>query len=310
MNQLPVDEPTGACPARRTLFAYQAGRVSGPDAERLAGHVETCVTCVATLRELIDTPADSFEANLLKFCTDRGSILPTSQPAYIRLEAAALDLWNRDTRSVGDSGTINVDWEVTSLGNIGPYTILEVLGRGGMGVVFRAVHQGLKRPVALKTIHPAASARSQSQERFRIEGEAVARLDHPNIVRVYDSGESDGQPFLAMELVEGETLSMKLGRDIMEFADAAELVRSLASAVAYAHSQGVIHRDLKPSNVLLMRSGTPKIVDFGLARMIGDGSAVDRIRSGHGHAGVYVAGAGCGPHGRRSANSPTCTPWA
>ncbi|MCE9560629.1 MAG: serine/threonine protein kinase [Planctomycetes bacterium] len=271
MNQLPVDEPTGACPARRTLFAFQAGRVSGPEAERVAGHVETCASCISTLRDLIDTPADSLEANFLRFCTDRSYLLPTSQPAYVRLEAAALDLWNHDTCSLGDSGAISVEWEVTSLGNIGPYTVLEVLGRGGMGVVFRAVHQGLKRPVALKTIHPGASARSQSQERFRVEGEAVARLDHPNIVRVYDSGESEGQPYLAMELVEGETLSVKLGRDIMDFADAAELVRSLASAVAYAHSQGVIHRDLKPSNVLLTRSGTPKIVDFGLARMLGDG---------------------------------------
>ncbi len=110
MNRLPNDESAAPCPARRTLFAYQSGRVSGPEAERVAGHLETCVPCLSTIRELIDTPADSFEANLLKFCTDRSNIFPTSQPAYIRLEAAALELWNRDTHSIGDSCTESTDW--------------------------------------------------------------------------------------------------------------------------------------------------------------------------------------------------------
>ncbi|MBA4188803.1 MAG: hypothetical protein C0467_12460 [Planctomycetaceae bacterium] len=270
MNRLPPEEPTGPCPARPTLIAYQAGRLSGPDEDRLAGHVETCETCISTIRELSNTPLDAFEAKLLRFCADRSDLLDTSHPAYIRLEAGALELLDHDTCSIGGEGAASTDLEVTSVGKIGPYTIIDVLGRGGMGVVFRAFHEGLKRPVALKTLHAAAYNRPESLARFRVEGEAVARLDHPNIVRVYDSGESDGQQYLAMELIEGETLALRLGRDTMGHQDITRLVRSLAAAIGYAHDQNVIHRDLKPSNVLITRGGIPKVVDFGLARVIGE----------------------------------------
>lgn len=270
MNPQPSGEQLGACPTHETLVQYQTGRLDETEADRLIEHIRTCGRCVSTLRELVTGPADSFEAKLLALCADRDDELDTD-PIYLKLESAAVGLRPRDTLSVGAGGTDSTDFDVGDATTIGPYAVLGVLGRGGMGVVFRAVHRGLKRPVALKTLHPGAYARPESLARFRLEGEAVARLDHPNIVRVYDCGESGGQPYLAMELVEGEALALKLGCDVLPCDEAARLVRELAAAIAYAHDQGVIHRDLKPSNVLIDRSGRPKVVDFGLARLLGDG---------------------------------------
>ncbi len=146
------------------------------------------------------------------------------------------------------------------------YEIEAVLGRGGMGVVYRARHLALKRPVALKMVLAGGHAGTRELARFRIEAEAVARLQHPNIVQIHEVGEADGLPYCALELVEGGSLAARLHARPLSADEGARLVETLARAMHLAHSRNVIHRDLKPANVLLAPDGTPKITDFGLAR--------------------------------------------
>jgi WD40 repeat protein len=152
------------------------------------------------------------------------------------------------------------------------YEILGVLGRGGMGVVYQARHLALKRVVALKMILAGAYAGPHELARFHSEAEAVARLQHPNIVQVFEVGESEGHPFCALEFVEGGTLAARISGQPLPATEAARLVEVLARAVQLAHSRNVVHRDLKPANVLLASDGTPKITDFGLARQMDSNS--------------------------------------
>jgi serine/threonine-protein kinase len=141
-------------------------------------------------------------------------------------------------------------------------------GRGGMGVVYKARHLRLKRVVALKMVLAGAHAGPQQLARFFIEAEAIAQLQHPNIVQVYEIGDHDGLPFFALEYVDGGCLQDKLEDKPQPPRDAARMVETLTRAMAYAHLQGIIHRDLKPANVLLTRDGLPKITDFGLAKKL------------------------------------------
>jgi len=213
---------------------------------------------------------DPFEAKLLRLCGGKDSIRSTKEPPYRQLEARALALALGDTLPPNVPAGDTTDFSLGFTGVLGPYTLQDVLGRGGMGIVYRAEHRTLRRPVALKTLYGGVEPRLGSLLRFQVEGEAIARLDHPNIVKVYDFGESGDQQYLAMELIDGETLSKKLASGPLECDHAVRLVHALAGAVGYAHDQGVIHRDLKPSNVLITRDGVPKIVDFGLARILRD----------------------------------------
>ncbi len=148
------------------------------------------------------------------------------------------------------------------------YELLEELGRGGMGVVCKARQCRLDRLVALKMVLSGANATPRELDRFRREAEAIARLQHPNIVQIYEIGEHEGRPYLALELVEGESLARQIGGKPRSARQAAELVEVLARAIHEAHRHGIIHRDLKPSNVLLTEDGTPKITDFGLAKRL------------------------------------------
>jgi eukaryotic-like serine/threonine-protein kinase len=146
------------------------------------------------------------------------------------------------------------------------YEILELLGRGGMGVVYKARQLGLNRIVALKMVLAGASASPHDLARFRAEAEAVAQLAHPNIVQIYEIGEQGGCPFLALEYIGGGSLAQHLDGTPIGAKQAAGLVLALAGAVHHAHQKGIVHRDLKPANVLLLSDGTPKIADFGLAK--------------------------------------------
>src|SRR5262249_31772109 len=131
------------------------------------------------------------------------------------------------------------------------YEIEGVLGRGGMGVVYKARHLALKRTVALKMVLAGGHSGPRRRARLPVEAEAVARLQHPNIVQIHEVGESDGHPYCALEFVEGGNLARKLDGKPMPAREAAKLVETLARAMQLAHSRNVVHRDLKPANILL-----------------------------------------------------------
>jgi tetratricopeptide (TPR) repeat protein len=155
------------------------------------------------------------------------------------------------------------DWPV-----VPGYEILQWLGEGGMGVVYKARHHGLKRLVALKMIRGGSQARADLLTRFRGEAEAVARLRHPHIIQIYDIGEAAGLPFVALELLDGGDLHERLAGTPQPGSEAANLMATLARAMHVAHQAEIVHRDLKPSNVLYTSDGVPKITDFGLAKRI------------------------------------------
>ncbi|MHC4875900.1 MAG: serine/threonine-protein kinase [Planctomycetota bacterium] len=152
---------------------------------------------------------------------------------------------------------------------IGEYELQEELGRGGMGVVYRATQTSLGRTVALKMILRGTLASETDVARFRKEAEAAAALSHPNIVQVFEVGEHDGQPFFSMQHVDGMTLAQRLADGPLSGKEAVELLLPVCRAVAEAHAQGLLHRDLKPSNILISSSGQPYVTDFGLAKQIG-----------------------------------------
>jgi tetratricopeptide (TPR) repeat protein len=148
------------------------------------------------------------------------------------------------------------------------FELLDVLGRGGMGIVYKARHRQLDRIVALKMIVGDKDASPEHRDRFLIEARAVARLQHANIVQIYEIGDADGHPFVTLELLEGGSLADRLKGTIQSGRAAAELLVTLALAMHAAHRAGVVHRDLKPSNILFDKAGLPKIVDFGLAKQL------------------------------------------
>jgi tetratricopeptide (TPR) repeat protein len=162
---------------------------------------------------------------------------------------------------------------LSSLGlpKIGGYVVLGELGKGGMGVVYKAEQAGLKRLVALKMILSGAGARSEELMRFRREAEAIARIKHPNIVQVYEIGEHEGQPYFSLEFVDGGSLAGRLKESLMPAAEAARLCEKIGRAIHAAHEAGIVHRDLKPANVLMTADGTPKVTDFGLAKQLDEG---------------------------------------
>ncbi len=156
-----------------------------------------------------------------------------------------------------------------SLGRIGRYELVEVLGQGAMGIVYKAYDSLLDRTVALKTYHPDQSVAEEIRKRFEREVKAASRLHHPNIVVVYDGGIENDRVFIAMELVEGSTLQAELrrrGKLVGE--QALAILLPISDALHYAHEQGVIHRDLKHANILLTAKGQPKIADFGVAKLV------------------------------------------
>jgi WD40 repeat protein len=189
-----------------------------------------------------------------------------------RLRGAAESDANPETAAYPTASANTPPTAQVPLPAIDGYEVLGVLGKGGMGVVYHARHVALKRVVALKMVRVGSQASAQDLARFRVEAEAVARLQHPNIVQIHDVGETAGQPFCALEYLEGGNLAQKLGGKPLAPYETAQLVETLARAMQFAHSRNVIHRDLKPANVLLTAHGTPKVTDFGLARQLDDDS--------------------------------------
>lgn len=158
-----------------------------------------------------------------------------------------------------------------TLGEFGRFELLEEIGRGGMGVVFKARQEGLNRVVALKMVLSSHLASADQIRRFHAEARAAASLRHPNIVGIFEFGEFAGQHYFAMEHIDGESLSELLSHGMVDAETTADCVRSVARAVHYLHEHDIIHRDLKPSNILIGDDGTPYVTDFGLAKTHGSG---------------------------------------
>ncbi len=157
--------------------------------------------------------------------------------------------------------------------NVGPYRVIAQLGQGGMATVYKAYHANLDRYVAIKVLHPAFKEDTTFLARFQREARVLAKLEHPNIIPIYDFADHEGHPYLVMKYVEGETLKARLGHGPVALAETLKVVDAVGSALAYAHQQGILHRDIKPSNVIITNEGHYYLSDFGLARIASAGES-------------------------------------
>ncbi len=176
-------------------------------------------------------------------------------------------LWN--TRHVAERHTVP-----GPAAEFGPYELIEEIGRGGMGVVYKARQKGLDRTVAVKMILASHLASAEQVERFYAEARAAAQIQDPRVVSIHDVGQLGGQHYFAMEFVPGPSLAEVIAGDAMPFDEAVRIMLTVSRTVGRLHKQGIVHRDLKPSNILLDEQGLPSVTDFGLAKMLsGDGPA-------------------------------------
>ncbi len=277
------------CPVHEHLEHFLARRLTAADHAATAEHVRGCSDCRAVCDRLAATP--EFDTVTLGGPPPappdlrKGVSAPADAPT-VRLWRHELSLrtGERPVQSGSAFDGAFPPWpSAQHTPTVPGYDILGELGRGGMGVVFKARQVQLNRLVALKMIHAGELSDPDTLARFRTEAEAVARLQHPNIVQIYEVGESEGRPYFSLEYVGGGSLAQRAAGQPQPPAEAAAIVEVLARAVHYAHSQGVIHRDLKPGNILLqiadcglpiadksaicnLHSAIPKVADFGLAK--------------------------------------------
>ena len=174
------------------------------------------------------------------------------------------------------------DDKTPDIARIGKYDVIEVLGRGGMGVVYRAVDQQIGREVAIKTLTQGVAGDREMLARFYEEGRKTGRLNHAHIVTVYDLGEDNGIPYIVMERVEGDPLDKIIARDMpLSMMDRLRIIEETCSALGYAHSNNVIHRDVKPANIFVQPDGKAKLLDFGIARLERRSQNISLTRTGH-----------------------------
>jgi serine/threonine protein kinase len=260
----------GVCPSRTELDLFLTDRLPADSDSRLLTHVESCSAC----HQVLETMTAGTVGENGRIRADGAETLP-SQAEGQRHDALP--------------------------SRIGQYSVIRELGHGGMGVVYLAEQAGLRRLVALKVIRHGINASAEELGRFRAEAEAVARLQHPNIVQIHEVGEQDGVYYLALEYVDGVSLDRWLAGTPQEPRAAARLTETLARAIHHAHERGILHRDLKPANILMSRerpgasgdqesdpssaapqslplAAVPKITDFGLAKRLEPGDA--RTQSG------------------------------
>ena len=234
------------------------------------------------LEELLDSGGTPDEV-----CRSCPELLARVRAGWQRLQAleAEVNAWFPESSSSADAspnGILARLRPTPELPHVPGYEVQQVLGHGGMGIVYKARHLRLNRAVALKMPLAGAHARPEELERFLREAEAVAGLRHANIVQVYEVGNVAGRPYFTMEFVEGGNLAQKMAGTPLPAHQAAALVTQVAEAIHVAHQKGIVHRDLKPGNILLTADGTPKVTDFGLARRV------------QGNGGLTLSGAAVG----------------
>jgi tetratricopeptide (TPR) repeat protein/tRNA A-37 threonylcarbamoyl transferase component Bud32/DNA-binding beta-propeller fold protein YncE len=263
-----------------------AEQLAGPESNLVEAHVQDCNRCQDTLAELCGEPLPD---------KDHGLPITDYHPSpefLVRLQQGVLQVdvfsgADGGGRVGGEGSGVSVEPVLSSAAplpvspdssvarpGVPPelvghprYKILEILGAGGMGSVFKAEHRLMERPVALKLINPKLIDKAAMVERFRREVKAAARLSHANIVEAYDADQAGDNHFLVMEFVEGESLSQILKREgRLPVAQACDFVRQAALGLQHAHACGMVHRDIKPANLMLAKTGEVKILDFGLAR--------------------------------------------
>lgn len=268
---------TAACPPAKELSSLMLGQLPTTQAEQLEQHVETCVQCQNTVKSL-DIKADWLVEGLRAADGSAENLEPGCQEAMSRIcsyssqassaAGPAVDglLKPPENTEPSESGTSGLEATTDSLGTIRDYRLLSKLGQGGMGEVYKAQHTKLRRIVALKVLPAGVANQPAVITRFEREMQAVGTLDHPNIVRAFDAGESDGRHYLVMEYVQGRDLTQVI-RDCgpLPIPEVCELIYQAAVGLQHAHDAGLVHRDIKPSNLMLAETGVVKILDLGLA---------------------------------------------
>jgi RND family efflux transporter MFP subunit len=286
LNREVFNMSTTTCPSRETLLHYSLGLISEEESNYLTDHLDSCPDCQATIMTLDD--ADDTAIGRLRTPLSSESVL--AEPQLQRALAAAMAMPIPRANASGGldlEGVPAPDMPET----LGEYQLLEELGHGGMGRVYKALHTKLDRVVAVKVLSRGRVGDRQAINRFEREVKAVGRLAHPNIVQAYDAREINDMPVLIMEFVDGLDLAeivRRVGR--LPVADACELVRRTALALQCAHEHGLVHRDIKPSNIMLARSGEVKLLDLGLARFYAeDGADVLPVPAGDDMTGTGQA---------------------
>lgn len=247
------------CPSSDDLQHYWLGLLPEPRAEGLEQHLEQCPECSRTIASLEQQRLTDPILDRLQGCTNDASAQDDPELLMAMEKAKGL---------VSGSDWPADEEEGLPIERIGPYRLLEKLGQGGMGTVYRAVHLRLEKPVAVKILPEAHGRSDEYVVRFEQEMRAIGRLVHPHLVQAFDAGETDDKRFLflAMELVEGQDLARLVAKQgPLPVELACQLVRQAAVGLAYVHQQGRVHRDVKPSNLMLTADGQVKILDLGLA---------------------------------------------
>jgi serine/threonine protein kinase len=262
-------------PPKEQLIAFGQGRLAPEESVRVEEHLEGCHDCCETLLDLTD---DTF-VELLKFTKSADApeqpVVATRRPARglsepgttpDHPEATSDESAHSATVLVQSGEPVVMDELPAELRDHPRYRIVELIGRGGMGHVYRAEHRLMNRPVAIKLISSQLVRHPHAVERFRREVQAAAKLSHPNIVTAYDAEQAGDVHFLVMEFVEGTDLaSIVKQRGPMSVAEACECIRQAAVGLQHAHEKGMVHRDIKPHNLMLAAGGQVRILDFGLA---------------------------------------------